>query len=74
METIKIKVNKVTFEISFLRDKKQIFYSLARNKRTLINSSMPINRADEVKMNIYKDLSDCIAYEIRQEIEKLSNK
>jgi hypothetical protein len=72
MKEIKIKVNKVLFTVEYEKKGSIVFYSLARNKKTLICSTTAKKQADEVKMNIYRDLSEAIGYEIRSEIEKLN--
>lgn len=66
-----IKVNKVNFQITVHKDRKQIYYGLMRNKKALISSSYPKDRKSEVMMNIYRDFQEAIGYEIRNEIEKL---
>ena len=71
MREIKIKFNKITFTVYLEKEKKIISYGIKRNKEYLMHSFTPKSKADEVKMDIYKNLSDAIAHEIRHEIEKL---
>ena len=69
---IKLKVNKILFTVEVYKDNNQVYYSLSRNKKGLINSSTPIKRKSEVMMNIYRDLQEAIGYEIRHEIEQIN--
>lgn len=73
MKEIKIKVNKILFKVE-VGGKGFVGYGLYRNNKALVSTSYPKDRANEVMMNIYRDLQEAIGYEIRHEIEKLTFK
>jgi len=73
-QIIKLKINDILFTVVFFQHKETIDVSIFRNKKILKCTTAPKNYKYNIKMDIARELSEMISWEISHELEKIEIK
>lgn len=71
IQIVKLKVGEVMFKIEFIKGENFYACGFWRNKKCLLSSTYPKIYKSQIKMDIFRELSEHVSWELKHAIEKI---